>query len=613
MRTPRGERAPAPFVLPGESLSKYGANPVSDAHKSESFETPKPAQPVSTFKPASLIQSPIEWDGSGLLPGESISKHRSRQQEPEVENPAALLHTTLDSEAVSADAIEEEQLVEDLTVPVETTPLEPGIAQSLGDSAAIPEEDDVLEETFELASGSPEPSEAISSKHSDELVETATVEGEDSSNPAHVGPSNSETAEDDSTEDDGNRTASHNVDPFSPVGFRLFGLGGKKKKSEDEPPPIQPVPPAEPKAASVPSVSAFAPGSGLVEEEVIEGDEYELPHHHHKTDEHDLDEYEEETLQTQIRSGELGEMLQEAHLDHRIQLNFDSKNGDEEAEDAFDGEEDEEEEPVSADGQPAGEGQAQPRRDRNARGRRGRGAPGGQGIPSPAAEAPVAATAVAAGPTAPAPLDAPAPAPAAEMPTSAAPTPAVDLTPAAAPVPPARCAVRCPACVATAHPKPRSSRSRHPLPRPPRSPSRRSQRRSRNLLPPRRSRRSHARSHSHGQPPRPARSRVRPCVRRHVRRLAASAATGTRPGGSTALRRRRRLPCQLPRARSKHRPPLPAPTRITHRPRPTATGSASDTRSPADARRRFLGVGGLGRDVAPRRPGVARTRIGTAV
>ena len=66
-------------------------------------------------------------------------------------------------------------------------------------------------------------------------------------------------------------------------------------------------------------------------------------------------------------------MLQEAHLDHRIQLNFDDKNGDEEAEDAFDGEEDEEEEPVSADGQPAGDGQTQPRRDRGGRGRRGRG------------------------------------------------------------------------------------------------------------------------------------------------------------------------------------------------------------------------------------------------
>ncbi len=127
------------------------------------------------------------------------------------------------------------------------------------------------------------------------------------------------------------------------------------------------------------SVSAFAPGSGLIEEEVIEGEEYEAPGHphHHKGDEHDLDDYEEETLQTQIRSGELGEMLQEAHLDHRIQLNFDDKNGEEEDEDSLEGEEEDEE--AVAEGQPAGEGAAQPRRDRQGRGRRGgRGAPGGQ-------------------------------------------------------------------------------------------------------------------------------------------------------------------------------------------------------------------------------------------
>ncbi len=49
-------------------------------------------------------------------------------------------------------------------------------------------------------------------------------------------------------------------------------------------------------------------------------------------------------MQTQIRSGELGEMLQEAHLDHRIQLNFDDKNGDEEETD----EEDEDEEETAA-------------------------------------------------------------------------------------------------------------------------------------------------------------------------------------------------------------------------------------------------------------------------
>ena len=339
-RAPRGERAPEPFVLPGESLSKYGAAPAEAASRSEAApETPKAAS-AGTFKPATLIESPIEWDGSGLLPGESLSRHRGRQSEPEVSA------SSVETESYSADGIEEEDLVEEMTLPGGKPALEPAVAQSLDDSAAVGAEDDVFEETFEAA-------------------------------PEHDEPGNRETDEKESTDVEGDRSASHNVDPLPPAGFRLFGLGGKKKKPEDEP---HPAPPAETKPVTVPTVSAFAPGSGLVEEEVIEGEEYEVAHPHHKADEHDLDEYEEETLQTQIRSGELGEMLQEAHLDHKIQLKFGTKSGEEEDEDVFDGEEeDEEEEPVTAEGQPAGDGQTQVRRDRNGRGRRGRGAPGGQG------------------------------------------------------------------------------------------------------------------------------------------------------------------------------------------------------------------------------------------
>ncbi len=181
-------------------------------------------------------------------------------------------------------------------------------------------------------------------------------------------------------------TASHHVDPLPPSTFRLFGLGGKKKKSgelaaehEHETETHETAP-----TASVASVSAFAPGSGLVEEEVIEGEEFDVAHpHHHRAEEHDLDEYEEETLPTQIRSGELGEMLQEAHLDHRIQLDFDEKGGEDE-EETFEPEEGEEE--VAAEGQPSGEGQGQQRRERGGRGRRGgrggQGAPGGRRGPS---------------------------------------------------------------------------------------------------------------------------------------------------------------------------------------------------------------------------------------
>ena len=177
-----------------------------------------------------------------------------------------------------------------------------------------------------------------------------------------------------STEFEGDRTASHNVDPLPPAEFRLFGLGGKKKKSEEVPP--APAPEIT-KPASAPVASSFSPGAGLVEEEVIEGEEYDTPHHHHKTDEHDLDDYEEEEkLHTQIRSGELGEMLQEAHLDHRIQMKFEDKNG-EEGEDTEGEEEDEEEGATAAGTQPAGSGQAPQRHDRGGRGRRGRGDRGG--------------------------------------------------------------------------------------------------------------------------------------------------------------------------------------------------------------------------------------------
>jgi Rne/Rng family ribonuclease len=364
-----GERAPAAFVLPGESLSKYGAASEESAPKAA---PEAPARPASTFKPASLIESPIEWDGSGLLPGESLSKHRNRQ--PDLPSEAVY-----EAKSESPDHFEEETLVEESELSSEGSGL-----------ASDSEGDDFFEETFEALPGSEEHSSedegsdeytvepVIEAPSADEPVApSVTREDEVVSQPQHDAPADQQKSEDESEELEGDRTASHNVDPNPPVGFRFFGLGGKKKKPEEEPSSL---PAVDTKPTSAPSVSTFAPGSGLVEEEVIEGEEYDVTQHHHKADEHDLDEYEEEEkLHTQIRSGELGEMLQEAHLDHRIQLNFDGKNGEEDGDEALDGEEDEEEEAAAADGRPAGGSQPQPRRDRNGRGNRGRGAPSSQG------------------------------------------------------------------------------------------------------------------------------------------------------------------------------------------------------------------------------------------
>jgi len=185
-----------------------------------------------------------------------------------------------------------------------------------------------------------------------------TRQDESTSEPAAEPPTAHESVE---TEPESGAHASHHVDPAAPTGFRLFGFGGKKKPDEEG---------AEPKPKSAGTASTYAPGKGLIEEELIEEEEYDAPRHQHraKGGDHDQDDFEEETLPSHLRTGDLGEMLQEAHLDHRIQLNFDGK----------DDEDEDEEEDSSADGQPA-TGAQQPR-DRGGRNRRGRGpqgAPGG--------------------------------------------------------------------------------------------------------------------------------------------------------------------------------------------------------------------------------------------
>ena len=365
-RPQRSERASESFVLPGESLSKYGGTPAEIGRQAP--ETPVAARPVSSFKPASLIESPIVWDGSGLLPGESLSRHRNRDAESASTRSSAV-------ETDSADEIEEEEFIEETAA--REHEVEPAVAQSIDDDVtSVPAEDEMVEATVEVL-GEP----AAEAVHG-EAVEPALGAAEEQqigfspeSGEAEIGPS--ESAQNESTEFDGDRSASHQVDPIPPAGFRFFGLGGKKKKSDEEhpqSPEIQAHVEEQPKPASIPAVSAFSPGSGIVEEEVIEGDEDELTHHHqHKAEDHDLEDYEEEEkLHTQIRSGELGEMLQEAHLDHRIQMKFDDKNG-EEAEEAVDETEEEEEETAAAESQPSGDGHAPQRRERGGRGRRGRG------------------------------------------------------------------------------------------------------------------------------------------------------------------------------------------------------------------------------------------------
>ena len=344
--------APVPFVLPGESLSKYGGVPAADA--SPNAKAAAPVRPSSSFKPATLIESPLEWDGSGLLPGESLSKHRNRQPEAESVAQPAPEEKPEPQDAFSAEVFD-----------VKTAAIE-----------SVFEEEVFIEESADYAEeAAPEPfveavpealtSNLVSNESVDEeLLEEELVAGEViEAEPAAVAPetvAEQETAVEASVaepevaeaeiqqpeiviEPEADTEASHNIDPSPSTGFRLFGLGGKKKKEEE---------------------TAKAEPAGPEEEDFIEEEQFVAPKQARrgKAEANALQEFEDDAHPSRPRPGDAGSLMQEA----RIQLE----------EGGFD--EDEDEEEPAGEGQPGSDAQNQQRRDRGGRGRRGKGGLPGQ-------------------------------------------------------------------------------------------------------------------------------------------------------------------------------------------------------------------------------------------
>jgi len=399
--------APKPFLLPGESLSKYGAAEIQKPAPSRLIlselppDTSDPLPDRTAAKPSTLIEDEIVWDGKGLFPGESIARHR----QPEA--PVSLAPQTsepVDAEPSGVFATHAEPVASGEPVPFEFSeemavsshehePAEAGESlesvefdeieefedkPTLNFEADMGEVPETVETHSDSAAGESE-AEAYTEDHTEVHAEQHSTLSEDAQETVeHHHSMHTEAVEhhEGETLEAGHEeiqegSASHNVDPLPPSSFRLKDIFGGRKKEEE------PQPPAPPAPKTVPAVSAYSPGAGLVEEEVIDEEEYEFnPLKAHHADEHDLEELEEETLQQQIRSGALGEMLQEAHLDHRIQL------------DSADDDEEEDEDvvaPSGGQGRPAGgpgTGGRDRGGDRGGRGRRGRngsGAPSGGG------------------------------------------------------------------------------------------------------------------------------------------------------------------------------------------------------------------------------------------
>ncbi len=273
----------APFLLPGESLGRYGVSAKHEPIKLLIQEMPEEKvveQPaLKLAKPSTLVEVPLVWDGSGLLPGESIAR---RGTSP-LPAPTRANLPEPDEEEESLEEFEE---------------LVPETNGSDNPASGTDDLDNVEAEGFEEDEEEDGEDDEEDDEDFEEEEESEFEEFEE---------------EDGQAEKEHDASASHNVDPLPPSAFRLKDLFGGKKKEE----PVEPAP--APK--QVKSVSAYAPGSGHLEEEVIDEEEYDfhpMKAHHH--DDHDLDDIEEETLQAQIRSGALGELLEEAQNDSRISI-----------------------------------------------------------------------------------------------------------------------------------------------------------------------------------------------------------------------------------------------------------------------------------------------------
>jgi Rne/Rng family ribonuclease len=381
--------APVPFVLPGESLSKYGGTNAGEVSKPESAPA-APPRPASSFKPSTMIEVPLAWDGSGLLPGESISRHRNRQpeieraHEPAVEvndEPHGVFSDALELEAPKHHAVVEPQYVVEETVErsVEASPahaeeVETEIHEQHPAEGSLAEEEFEEEEFLEEEHTHGHPSAPVETAAVEAVpVEAVPVEDEpavETATHAHAAVEESAPlAAEEPAEPEADAAASHHVDPLPPSGFRIFGMGGKKKKDEESAPEA---------AKAAPAAASYAPGTVLVEEDFIEEEEFAAPRQRQgKPEARDSQALEEQSLPKRPRANDFVSAMQEARMQEpsRSPMGFD-ENGDE----TFEEEDDDE---VLAEGQPAAPGSdaALQRRDRNGRGRRGRGGQPGQQAP----------------------------------------------------------------------------------------------------------------------------------------------------------------------------------------------------------------------------------------
>jgi Rne/Rng family ribonuclease len=367
--------SPVTFSLPGESLSKYGGQSAARSPiQPVEAHTPQPRANVILAKPSTLIETPLEWNGDGLLPGESISRYRGFANEASPVQPH--------SEPVASASVQE---------------TEPGLHQEASAPEVVPvaaHEPPVLHEAVLHEAGpyAEAPAPEVAEPDAEAIAETeqevlASMADEPLAAAVEFEPEEA--------------SASYRVDPSAPSEFRFatpsstlaeeeFALEAEGELAE----PVEQYSEAsshEASASAAPNPGLLEPETdfedledepedgttviGLVEEEeVTDEEEYDFTPLYVESEDHDLQELEEETLDQEVSVGSaIGDMVRDAHIDQRTDSDASGLIvEEEEAEDELDSVEGVEE-TESEEGQVAAVGGQPARRQRDDQRRGGRG------------------------------------------------------------------------------------------------------------------------------------------------------------------------------------------------------------------------------------------------
>jgi Rne/Rng family ribonuclease len=278
-----------PSVLPGESLARYGGGSRSESRpeRSES-RSGRSSAPRSSARPSTMVEVPTGWDGSDVLPGESLSRHRRRSESSGNGQGTPVAEPSSESVAEAATDEQErraENRTEAAVAPVENS----SDASEVSPAPAAPEK---------LESAVPPVAPATPFfTEKDEEVQTEEVqeyEPEEASASHRVDLPRSEFRLAPEIEEETEETEEiTEEEPHS-----LAGLAESETVAETSN-QAQAAGSSEspsPEAEVVRQLFGYAPGAGVLEEETIDEEEYDFEPIPGESEEHITDEMEEQTL-----------------------------------------------------------------------------------------------------------------------------------------------------------------------------------------------------------------------------------------------------------------------------------------------------------------------------